>query len=128
MSTITAMKSRKPSGDPCWIPSSLYRLTLEQYEAIVHLQGHGGRCQALELEAADDCNVEQLIGLQRTLGRLKTEALHRFTEGRLEGEALLSSFLAQVNDARSYLTRLILHHRGSRGPATADRAEGAGES
>ena len=54
---------------------------------------------------------------------MKTEALHRFTEGRLEGEAFLNSFLAQVNDARSYLTRLILHHRGSGGPATADRAD-----
>ena len=35
MSTITVTKSRKPSGDPSWIPSSLYRLTLEQYEAMV---------------------------------------------------------------------------------------------
>jgi Uma2 family endonuclease len=35
MSTITATKSRKPSSDRCWIPSSLYRLTLEQYEAMV---------------------------------------------------------------------------------------------
>ncbi len=35
MSTITATKSRKPSSDRSWIPSSLYRLTLEQYEAIV---------------------------------------------------------------------------------------------
>ena len=35
MSTITATRSRKPSSDPCWIPSSLYRLTLEQYEAMV---------------------------------------------------------------------------------------------
>lgn len=31
LSTITATKSRTPSSDPCWIPSSLYRLTLEQY-------------------------------------------------------------------------------------------------
>ena len=84
--------------------------------------------EVLELEATDDCDVDQLISHQRALGRLKTEALHRFTEGRLEGEALLSSFLAQVNDARSYLTRLILHHRVSRSSATADRAEDAGES
>ncbi len=35
MSTITAKKSRKPSSNRCWIPSSLYRLTLEQYEAMV---------------------------------------------------------------------------------------------
>ncbi len=86
--------------------------------------------QALELEAANDCDVEQLVNLQRELGRLKTEALHRFTEGRLEGEALLSSFLAQVNDTRSYLTRLILHHReghhreghGRKAIADADRS------
>ncbi len=35
MSTIIATKSRKPSGDRSWIPSSLYRLSLEQYEAMV---------------------------------------------------------------------------------------------
>ena len=35
MATITVTKSRKPSSDPSWIPSSLYRLTVEQYEAMV---------------------------------------------------------------------------------------------
>jgi Uma2 family endonuclease len=35
MSMISVTKSRKPTSDPCWIPSSLYRLTLEQYEAMV---------------------------------------------------------------------------------------------
>jgi Uma2 family endonuclease len=35
MSTTTLTKSRKPSSDRSWIPSSLYRLTLEQYEAMV---------------------------------------------------------------------------------------------
>ena len=35
MSTITVTKSRRFSSDPSWIPSSLYRLTLEQYEAMV---------------------------------------------------------------------------------------------
>jgi Uma2 family endonuclease len=43
MSTITATKSRKPSSDPCWIPSSLYRLTLEQYEAMVDAGVFTGR-------------------------------------------------------------------------------------
>ncbi len=35
MSTTTVTKSRKSSTDQSWIPSSLYRLTLEQYEAMV---------------------------------------------------------------------------------------------
>jgi Uma2 family endonuclease len=35
MPTITVTKARKSSNDPSWIPSPLYRLTLEQYEAMV---------------------------------------------------------------------------------------------
>jgi hypothetical protein len=35
MSTTTAIKPKKPTSDSSWIPSSLYRLTLEQYEAMV---------------------------------------------------------------------------------------------
>jgi Uma2 family endonuclease len=35
MSTTTVTKSRKSSTDQSWVPSSLYRLTLEQYEAMV---------------------------------------------------------------------------------------------
>ena len=35
MSTTTVTKSRKPASDRSWIPSSLYRLTLDQYEAMV---------------------------------------------------------------------------------------------
>jgi len=35
MSTITATNSRNSSTDRSWIPSSLYRLTLDQYEAMV---------------------------------------------------------------------------------------------
>jgi Uma2 family endonuclease len=35
MSTFTVPQARKSSTDPSWIPSSLYRVTLEQYEAMV---------------------------------------------------------------------------------------------
>lgn len=35
MPAINLTKSRKSSGDRSWVPSSLYRLTLEQYEAMV---------------------------------------------------------------------------------------------
>ena len=74
--------------------------------------------EAMELEAAGEYDAERLIDLQRELGRLKTEALRRFTEGRLEGEPYLSSFLAHVGDARSHLTRISRHHRD--GPVTGD--------
>ncbi len=67
--------------------------------------------RALELEAAGECDAERLIGLRRELGRLKAEALRQFAEGRLEGEAYLSSFLAHVNDARAHLGWLTLRDR-----------------
>ena len=35
MSTVAVPQSRKSSTNPSWIPSSLYRMSLEQYEAIV---------------------------------------------------------------------------------------------
>ena len=35
MSTITVPQARKSSSEPSWIPSSLYRVTLEQHEAMV---------------------------------------------------------------------------------------------
>ena len=56
-------------------------------------------------------DLKELLRLQVDLSRLKNEALSRFAEGRLEGEALISGFVAHVNDARNYLTRLILHER-----------------
>jgi hypothetical protein len=49
--------------------------------------------------------------LQADLSRLKAEALERFADGVLEGEELMSGFLAHVSDTRDYLSRLILHER-----------------
>jgi Uma2 family endonuclease len=43
MSTSIATKSRNPSSDQSWIPSSLYRLSLEQYEAMVDSGIFAGR-------------------------------------------------------------------------------------
>jgi TRAP-type uncharacterized transport system substrate-binding protein len=67
--------------------------------------------RALDLELGAMLDLKELLRLQVELNRLKNEALSRFAEGKLEGEALISGFIAHVNDARNYLTRLILHER-----------------
>jgi TRAP-type uncharacterized transport system substrate-binding protein len=67
--------------------------------------------RALQLETTAVPDLRSLLRLQQDLSRLKTEALAKFVDGELEGEELMSSFLAHVNDARNYLARLILHER-----------------
>jgi TRAP-type uncharacterized transport system substrate-binding protein len=67
--------------------------------------------QALDLELEPTLDLKELFRLQIELNRLKNEAISRFAEGKLEGEALMSGFLTHVNDARNHLTRLILHER-----------------
>jgi TRAP-type uncharacterized transport system substrate-binding protein len=69
--------------------------------------------EALRLELASTLELAGLLGLQEELGRIKGEALERFTLGELEGEGLMSGFLTHANDARDYLARLILHARTS---------------
>jgi len=66
---------------------------------------------ALALETSSELELAPLLALQEELGRIKAEALERFTVGELEGEGLMSGFLTHVNDARDYLARLILHAR-----------------
>ena len=68
------------------------------------------RC-ALQYELGAKLDLKELIRLQAELSHLKSEALQRFARGELEGEELLSGFVTHVNDARNYLTRLILHQR-----------------
>ena len=67
--------------------------------------------RALDLELRPMLDLRELLGLQIELNRLKNDALLRFAEGKLEGEAVISGFIAHVNDARNHLTRLILHER-----------------
>jgi hypothetical protein len=67
--------------------------------------------QTLEREVASSLELKELLRLQVELNRLKNEAISRFAEGKLEGEALMSGFLTHVNDARSHIARLILHER-----------------
>jgi TRAP transporter TAXI family solute receptor len=67
--------------------------------------------QAMDMELSSTLPLRPLLRLQRELGHLKAEALRKFAEGELEGEELMSGFLSHLNDARAYLTRLILHER-----------------
>jgi len=67
--------------------------------------------KALELETAPKLDLGALMDLQRALYQLKTDVLRQYAAGELEGEAVMSGFLVQVNEARNYLNRLILHQR-----------------
>jgi TRAP-type uncharacterized transport system substrate-binding protein len=67
--------------------------------------------RAMKLEMKASINLRKLMEMQKELSKLKLEALDKFATGEIEGEELLSGFLTQINDARSYITRLILHER-----------------
>jgi TRAP-type uncharacterized transport system substrate-binding protein len=67
--------------------------------------------QAMALERSASIDLAALLALQDDLSRLKGEALEKFADGELEGEELMSGFLAHISDTRDYLTRLILHER-----------------
>ena len=43
MSTVAATLPTTPSAEPAWIPSPLYRMTLEEYEAMVASGAFKGR-------------------------------------------------------------------------------------
>jgi hypothetical protein len=67
--------------------------------------------RAARLEQAATLDLAQLLPLQQQLNDLKDQALGKFASGELQGEQMISGFLTLVNDARGYLTRLILHER-----------------
>jgi TRAP-type uncharacterized transport system substrate-binding protein len=56
--------------------------------------------------------LADLLALEETLGRLKAEALDRFTRGELAGKELVSVFLVQANAARDHLARLVAEQHG----------------
>ncbi len=66
---------------------------------------------ALELSRAPALDLGALLQLQEDLSRIKGEALERFADGDLDGEELMSGFLAHASDARDFLMRMILHER-----------------
>jgi hypothetical protein len=67
--------------------------------------------RALELSRAPALDLPALLQLQDDLTRIKGEALQRFADGELDGEALMSGFLVHISDVRDFLVRLILHQR-----------------
>lgn len=84
--------------------------------------------RGLELERSDEPDLDALLALQGELGRLKAEALDKFAEGKLEGDQLMSGFLTLTNDARDYLTRLILHRREALAKRSRDGLDPTGEA
>ncbi len=67
--------------------------------------------ESLENEVAAQLDLAELIRLQGELAKIKSQAVSKFANGELEGEALIQGLLSLVNDARDQLTRLILHQR-----------------
>ncbi len=67
--------------------------------------------EIMRYELARRLDLPSLMQLQRELAGLKADAVRRFANGELQGEALIQGFLSLVNDARQQLTRLILHQR-----------------
>jgi TRAP-type uncharacterized transport system substrate-binding protein len=61
--------------------------------------------EAEQAERGRPTDPERWRELRARLGRLKAEALHRFTQGELTDAELLAAFLTQVNGARDYLER-----------------------
>lgn len=62
---------------------------------------------ATELGQGGAAGREELGCMYRELGRLKFEALERFSQGTIDGAEMMASFLAHVNDTRLHLNFLI---------------------
>jgi len=93
-----------------WFRQRYRRLRDEGFEHYIFKVTEIER-RVLQLEMSATLELRELLQLQQELGRLKGEALAKFAAGELEGDELISGFLAHVNDARNYLARLILHGR-----------------
>ncbi len=77
-----------------------------------------------ELELAANLELEDLIGLQRDLLQLKSEALARYAAGELGGQTTLTDLLVPLNAARDHVGDLLLHVR----ERLEERAEAQGRS
>jgi TRAP-type uncharacterized transport system substrate-binding protein len=67
--------------------------------------------EAMRREESGDVTMDELLSLRGRLAQLRSATLDRFTDGELNDNELLSSFLAHVNSSRDYLTRLIAQRR-----------------
>ncbi len=108
-----------------WLRSRYRRLRESGFEHYILKVGEiESRSLALELVARLD--LRELLELQSELGRIKSEAIAKFADGELEGEDLMTGFLAHASDARDHLTRLILHERDNlEGQARDENREAA---
>lgn len=93
-----------------WLQKKIHRIRDEGFSVYIRKVAEIERV-ALEIEAATNMELPRLLRLQRQLSRLKSEALEKFVGGDQGDSELITGFLAQVNDARQNLTRLILHQR-----------------
>jgi TRAP-type uncharacterized transport system substrate-binding protein len=71
---------------------------------------------ALRREHDSPLDTAEAARLWDELGRLKAEAVGKFARGEIEGEAMLTSFLTHVNDARAHLGHLIDRAQRQGGP------------
>jgi TRAP-type uncharacterized transport system substrate-binding protein len=117
-----------------WLRRRYRRRRERSFEAYI-LQVARVERRALELSRAPTLDLAELLRLQEDLSQIKGEALERFADGELDGEELMSGFLAHASDARDFLMRLILHRRddledlarAQRRPAEALWNEAVGE-
>ena len=117
-----------------WLRRRYRRHRERSFEAYI-LQVAQVERRALVLSRAPTLDLAALLQLQDDLSSIKGEALERFADGELDGEELMSGFLAHASDARDFLMRLILHQRDNlednaraqRRPAEALWNEAVGE-
>ncbi len=117
-----------------WLRRRYRRRRERSFEAYI-LQVAQVERRALVLSRAPTLDLAALLQLQEDLSQIKGEALERFADGELDGEELMSGFLAHASDARDFLMRLILHQRDNledharaqRRPAEALWKEAVGE-
>lgn len=79
---------------------------------------------AMDMWDAGPVALSELERLERDLGRLKVEALARFSRGEMEGVNMMANFLTHVSDARDHLGRLAA--RGQRAESLEHAAKEAG--
>ena len=81
---------------------------------------------AMELETNRTDDVEAVTQLRLDLGRLKAEVVQLFCRDELTDADLMSNFLIQLNDTRTYISSLLQSERSAAGgAASTDRHEEA---
>jgi TRAP-type uncharacterized transport system substrate-binding protein len=86
--------------------------------------------QAIDLQQAPAILRDDLVRIERELGQVKVEALEQFSRGELGDIELMASFLAHVNDTRSFLNNLMrqAQSKPSIDPGTSNLPDGQDSS